>query len=347
VQEHYDGEEWYLQLDAHHRFVEGWDDALKMEIARCPATQPVVTAYLPHYGMEGGVAHFPSKAPAGSLVFSHFDADGIAHIRADGIPPGERAQSTAARFLSAHFLFSSGALVEQVPYDPELYFYGEEVSLAARAFTNGFDLFHPSRLIAWHHYGRDHRPRHWDDHSQPNGSRFHWGDYQRKSVEKWRALFCPMPFVSPHGGLGIKRTLAQYEAWSGVNYHWRVVHPETIAGNVPPSAKSAGWEIEHGLLVESSLAISLPELVAVDHRPCSSVYLAVRDATPRDAAILRLPPAEYAELQRTGWKVTVRYRRAPLSIVVWPLLESGEWGSKYEMVLVPGRKRRRVRQRRC
>jgi hypothetical protein len=124
------------------------------------------------------------------------------------------------------------------------------------------------------------------------------------------------------------------------------VHPETLAGNPPPSAKSAGWEIEHALLAESSVAIPLPVLAEIDGRPSKSIYLAVRDATPRDAAILRLPPADYPALQRTGWNVTVRYRQAPLSIVVWPLLESGEWGHKYEVVLEPARKRQRARRKR-
>ncbi len=60
-----------------------------------------------------------------------------------------------ARFVSAHFLFTLGAFVNDVPYDPELYFHGEEIMLAIRAFTHGYDLFHPPEHILWHEYTRD------------------------------------------------------------------------------------------------------------------------------------------------------------------------------------------------
>ena len=45
-----------------------------------------------------------------------------------------------------------------VPYDPTLYFLGEEITLAVRAYTHGYDLFHPSETIVWHEYTRNGRP---------------------------------------------------------------------------------------------------------------------------------------------------------------------------------------------
>ena len=68
--------------------------------------------------------------------------------------------------MSAHFLFAPGKFVEDVPYDPELYFHGEEISLALRAFTHGYDLFHPSQHILWHFYSRAEHAKHWSDHQR-------------------------------------------------------------------------------------------------------------------------------------------------------------------------------------
>jgi len=38
-----------------------------------------------------------------------------------------------ARFISAHFSFSIGNFVSEIPYDPDLYFIGEEITLSIRA----------------------------------------------------------------------------------------------------------------------------------------------------------------------------------------------------------------------
>ena len=49
------------------------------------------------------------------------------------------------------------------PHDAEPAVAGEEISLAARAFTHGYDLYCPNENLIWHLYDHDH-PKHWDDH---------------------------------------------------------------------------------------------------------------------------------------------------------------------------------------
>jgi hypothetical protein len=53
--------------------------------------------------------------------------------------------------------------VIDVPYDPELYFHGEEITMAARAYCAGYDLYHPHKVVAWHEYTRQGRTKVWDD----------------------------------------------------------------------------------------------------------------------------------------------------------------------------------------
>ena len=60
-----------------------------------------------------------------------------------------------SRFLSAHFIFTDGIFNRDVQYDPSLYFHGEEITMAVRAFTWGYDLLAPHKVVCWHHYGRD------------------------------------------------------------------------------------------------------------------------------------------------------------------------------------------------
>ncbi len=113
-------------------------------------------------------------------------------------------------FLSGHFIFARGDFVTRVPYDPEIYFTGEEISLAARAFTHGFDIFHPARAAAWHFFNRVEAVRHWDDHAR-------WPALQQRAVAKLRRLFAPQPWLSPGDGLGTARTLEEYEQHAGLD----------------------------------------------------------------------------------------------------------------------------------
>ena len=47
----------------------------------------------------------------------------------------------------------------QVPYDPHLppLFFGEETSMAARLYTNGWDFFAPTQAVVYHLWSREYR----------------------------------------------------------------------------------------------------------------------------------------------------------------------------------------------
>jgi len=61
------------------------------------------------------------------------------------------------------FSFASSQLLAAVPYDPHLpfLFFGEEVSMAARMFTRGWDIFAPTRHVLFHRWERHYRPTFW------------------------------------------------------------------------------------------------------------------------------------------------------------------------------------------
>ena len=329
VQQRMDGEDFFFQLDAHHVFKPGWDALLLSEFDACPSAKPVLTSYLPPYEVKRGVPRInaPSATP---MHFSHFDHDGViiyrsySYLQETAVPP------QPARFFSAHFAFARREFVHEVPYDPELYFYGEESTMAARAFTHGFDLFHPGRTIAWHHYLRVGKPRHWDDHAPGKLQGKSFLAKHQSGLAKYRRIFCLLPYVCPKDGLGPHRSLSQYEAMAGVDHYWNVTHPSTVNLQPPPSASSAEWTTDEKLLTKAELCVQLPRLNQVDRRPSSEIHLAVIDATSHDAAAARVTPEGYSTLQKTGWQVSTRYRSAPLRLVVWPLVTGVGWGRKFE-----------------
>ena len=89
------------------------------------------------------------------MDFDRFSPDGNVHFLPSTVDDAdERTEPIPARFYSAHFAFAKGDFVKEVPHDPDYYFHGEEVSIAVRAFTHGYDLLHPHKIFLWHYYTR-------------------------------------------------------------------------------------------------------------------------------------------------------------------------------------------------
>lgn len=237
IQEKYNGERYYLQLDSHHRFVKSWDSKLKDMLAYLQSMgylKPILSAYLPSY--------FPDTDPKGRLDevwmlnIDRFLPEGAVFLRPQGLNDWRVVKEPVkARFLSAHFIFTFGSFVNDVPYDPDLYFHGEETSLAVRAFTHGYDLFNPHRVYAWHEYTREGKKKHWDDSTE-------WSEQDKNSYARFRKLFGMEPNTNyldnkEYFGkfwFGNKRSLEDYEKYAGLKFSTRQVHIETLSHQHPP-----------------------------------------------------------------------------------------------------------------
>jgi len=234
IMKRYAGEDHFLQLDSHHRFVQGWDTILREELARTGRAKAILTGYVTAY--HPGPPERRDEEPL-ELHFDAFHPDGIVVFRP--VPLGERARlgrPIRARFLSAHFLFAHGAFVREVPYDADLYFIGEEISLTVRAFLEGWYFFHPSRVVVFHEYTRAYRAfKHWTDHEEGSVST-PWWERDHASKGKVAALLLGA------GTRGSVRSLAEYEAYAGLSFVRQRAHPDTLAGVEPPTAVAPGWE---------------------------------------------------------------------------------------------------------
>jgi hypothetical protein len=223
----WDGEDWFLQIDSHHRFAQDWDALLLAEARATGAAKPLLTA--------GGAPYEPPAPPPSGhptrITFERFDDDGVVYQGAAYLDETQKSRPMRARFLSAHFLFAPGRFVSEVPYDPELYFHGEEISLALRAFTHGYDLFHPSRHILWHHYGRLDRAKHWDDHQRAQGVTTEWFERDALSRQKLRRLF--LEGEQGRFGCGTARSLAGYRAYAGLDFSALTITEEARRGDEP------------------------------------------------------------------------------------------------------------------
>lgn len=202
------GERLTLFLDSHHRFVAGWD-RLAVDMLEGLRSQgcakPLLTAYLPGYDPADPNRRrrhpfkiYPLEREDGVLTrLMSMPIIGWRDLRAP-IP---------ADFVSLHFLLADGRFNIDVPMDPSIYFFGDEVHLSLRAFAAGYRLFHPHRVLGWHAYDRSARTPHWADHSD-------WATRNARSLRKLKRLYRSK---KPLGSTDAQRcTVADFERHTGV-----------------------------------------------------------------------------------------------------------------------------------
>lgn len=253
IQKEYKGEDYYLQLDSHHRFEKNWDQTLKdyLHYLQCVGhNKPVLTAYLPSY--------FPSTENTTQEVWGlnidRFLPEGPPFLRPYHVNNWkDLTEPFKARFVSAHFIFTLGSFATDVPYDPNLYFHGEETSLAARAYTHGYDLFSPHKPVIYHEYTREGKKKHWDDNKN-------WSETDIKSYERFRKLFGMDPGCSPCQRKALKpydfgtvRTLQDYEMYTGLKFETRQIHKQTKNNEFPPITE----DYESGLCYSQKYCIDI------------------------------------------------------------------------------------------
>lgn len=215
------GEAYVLQIDSHSRFVKGWDQRFMDMLAQCPSPRSVLSSYPVAYKppRELGEPVIPVHVPKG------FGDDGILTFKSHTVPYAQRpAQPIASPFIGAGCLFGPASAFDEVPYDPRLYFIGEEVTLSARLWTHGWDAFAPNDVLMYHDYtqGRG-RPKHWEDHR--NWSALN--EQARQRVHYVLSAQAPKDPTALHEiaryGLGAARGLSAYEAYAGVDFKSRAL----------------------------------------------------------------------------------------------------------------------------
>jgi glycosyltransferase involved in cell wall biosynthesis len=231
------GERYVLQIDSHMRFAPDWDARLLEQLAACPSPKPLLTTYPPGYEPPDQLI---SLTPT-FLAAKEFDARGL--VVQQGLMEPRPTTPKPTAFLAAGFLFGPSAWIREAPYDPHLYFHGEEPTLALRLWTHGWDFFGPTEAIIWHQYGKTQRPLHWEDDPQ-------WDRFDSVSLSRVRRVL-QVPSkpedvaVDIAGyGLGSARTVRQYRRMSGVNFTTQTIAQHARDGNfalAPPAVRDAAF----------------------------------------------------------------------------------------------------------
>lgn len=207
LQEKWNGEKYTLFLDSHHRFVPGWDEQVidMYESLRSRSQKPILSAYLPVYDPfndPSGRGHAPLK------ICFHERRKGMAFRLNSKEMKSPLNEPFAAHFTSLHFLFAEGAINKDIQFDPSIYFFADEIAVALRAYTKGYDLFHPHTILGWHLYDRATRVTHWADHAG-------WRKQMEASEERLFRLY--RGYITGRFGVGLQRSVKNYEDYIGMS----------------------------------------------------------------------------------------------------------------------------------
>ena len=107
--------------------------------------------------------------------------------------------------------------------------------MTLRAFTHGYDLFHPQETIVWHDYVRKDAVKHWDDHTEGSQSAVTWAERDMQSKRKIGRLLAGDRVDA--FGLGSTRSLEEYEAYAGLSFRLRKAQDYTSRSQEPPNPR--------------------------------------------------------------------------------------------------------------
>jgi hypothetical protein len=331
IQSLYGGEKYTLQLDSHHRFVNDWDKILidmLEDLQNDGHKKPLITGYIPSFDPDND-PNARIKEPW-KMTFDRFIPEGAVFFLPASFNPqiDNIDKPLIGRFYSAHFAFTLGNFCLEVPHDPNYYFHGEEINIAVRAFSHGYDIFYPNKVVCWHEYTRKGRSKQWDDDKD-------WVDRNKICHARNRKLFGIDNEINDIDfgkyGFGSVRTLKEYEKYAGIKFSTRSI-TQDVLDHKPPSLSNitlTDQEFEDSLLNVFKHCIDIgyhqvPEndydvwAVAFKDKEGNEVYR--KDCDKDEIERMKKDPDGYCKIWRS-----FETKEVPHSWLVWPHSISKGW----------------------
>lgn len=201
---------YYLQVDSHTVFGPSWDTRIIADYERLrPIWKRYILSSYPQgyeYTEDGNIFFVEDSIPAVEVhscenMFTRFEANYTEYL-------GEEFGQESGYFCAGQ-AFGYSEYFEAVPYDPSIYFQGEEQTLSIRFFDQDIKIVAPPNLYLFHDYVGHKRGRHWDKNpdwqtweglSQYRLMRFYekqiddiFGLKDQNSIDRWVQKFVKEP----------------------------------------------------------------------------------------------------------------------------------------------------------
>mmetsp|Transcript_11284 Transcript_11284/g.33926 ORF Transcript_11284/g.33926 Transcript_11284/m.33926 type:complete len:431 (-) Transcript_11284:848-2140(-) len=225
----YDGQDYWLQIDAHSRFDDGWDQRLIDEYKRISECDPkaMLSTYPPAISMLSASANEKRNMASpricnGSYTGGPNNMHMFRYVSEVYSPKGFAVRTG---FASGGFMFGPGQILRDVPHDPNMpmLFDGDEVLFSVRLFTAGWNVWAPSEQVVYHRYVSygerninvfaDRQNGQWLPHQVNSTKRVMYvlGMTDELPPEDYRAG------LDTHG-LGKVRSMDDWVQWSGIDF---------------------------------------------------------------------------------------------------------------------------------
>lgn len=218
----YNSQDYYLQIDSHTIFEKHWDTKAIDQLKKAQSitkNEKIILSYFPppfHVEQNKSISivrgskvqlPYPTKQKPKLTKRNEWTAERIEFADKD------RSLPEMSTTVLAGFIFTTGEIVKEVPYDPEISFFGEELCFAVRAWTRGWDIYSPSIILAYHFYTREGYSKIWKDR---NIRKISWKELEDISKDKQRRVLCGIE--EGIFGLGKYRHIKLYEKMTGIDF---------------------------------------------------------------------------------------------------------------------------------
>lgn len=216
----YDNQDYYLNMDSHMRSIENWDELIinEFEDIELRRGKSVITGYVNDYLLdENNNETLKISTP---WVY-HMSQDNLNNFKNTGIVQmvpvhSEHTQEVESPYVSGHFFFTRSEYVNKVNFIDEIAFTEEEIFMALRFFTAGYNIYIPKKTYVLHRYGRPNRKLFWEDFPE----KFFKADEFSKNFFN---NIVSNNIIDDQKGLFSDRSLNDFEKYSGINFNSREV----------------------------------------------------------------------------------------------------------------------------
>jgi hypothetical protein len=186
----------------------------------------------------------------------------------------------------------------------------------------------------WHEYTRNYRPKHWEDHGVESKTKKTSGQRDIFARKKTRQLFGNEDNAIEMGiyGLGMERTLRDYEIYGGFDFKKCRIHEHTLKVNEPPNplpwedgfiSKKFNVKVEWNLDFFKKFEFSKPKFMTLGILNSSDSELYRRDFVVEKEPHL-------VKLEVNTFDADVLSEDRPAKAVMYLFDEEKQWSDRYE-----------------